>query len=70
MATNATQKDKALQEVIDWCLAKKESFRKEHSCREWKEWKKWLDDEEYSLWCNGADQALDELIEHCKNMLG
>lgn len=55
MATNVTQKDKTLQEVIAWCEQK---------------WADAENDSTYFPIRSQAAKAYAEVIEHCKSMLG
>lgn len=61
MATNVTQKDKTLQEVIDWA-----SHFKGATVEAVKTAK--LDRD--AAWGNGYATALGDVIAHCKAMLG
>ena len=63
MATNVTQKDKTLQEVIDWC----ENERRDIATYINQAY--WLDagGREFN---SGKEQALDDVIKHCAAMLG
>lgn len=56
MATNVTQKDKTLQEVIDWCT----------------DWAKQIGDAREGDFYADYFQVvtLTHVIEHCKSMLG
>lgn len=70
MATKMTQKDKTLHEIIDWCIAKKESCRDDHFNNS----NYWgidggIDEIELSYLCDACIEELDAVIEHCKNML-
>lgn len=63
MATNVTQKDKTLQEVIHWCERERDDI--EVYVRQ----AYWLDDVTKTLW-NLRMQVYGYVIEHCKHMLG
>lgn len=63
MATNVTQKDKTLQEVIDWC------GRELGSLTWYMRTAYWLDDDTKN-WNSGKARAYEDVIKHCKTMLG
>lgn len=63
MATNVTEKDKTLKEVIDWCENKRSDTVK------FLQRMHWLGFHATTL-CNGHIQAYEDVINHCKDMLG
>ena len=63
MATNVTQKDKTLKQVIDYC----ESWRSYTAT--YLQQAYWLD-AGGKMWCDGLIQAYEKVIEYCKTMLG
>ena len=61
MATNVTQKDKTLNEVIDWCKAYQRELVQKY------------DAETHPLMVmmlKGMRTVLDDVITHCDDMLG
>lgn len=61
MAINVTQKDKTLQQVIDWCGRERDNARANtHS-------QHGLD---FRVWNSGKVIAFDAVIKHCETMLG
>lgn len=59
MATNVTEKDKTLNEIIDWCTGMGQKMMNEANASE-------LDSLKYM----GAAGAYMTVIKHCQNMLG
>ena len=59
MATNVTQKDKTLQEVIGWCETSMRSLNVDSA--------ETAADTLVSL---GERQALEDVAEHCRSLLG
>lgn len=64
MATNVTQKDKTLQEVIDWC---EQAMKTEYEMLQFCTLKYDTDGE---AWHDGRATAYEKVVEHCKSMLG
>lgn len=58
MATNVTEKDKTLNEIIDWANGKLDEYAKRP-----------LGFRDYD-YINGLDDAYQEMINHCRSMLG
>lgn len=63
MPTNVTQKDETLKQVIDWC------GRELGSLTWYLRTAYWLDDATKN-WNSGKARAYEEVIGHCKSMLG
>lgn len=59
MATNVTEKDKTLQEVIDWCETSMRSINVDYT-----------ETEADVLVYLGERQALGDVADHCRSMLG
>lgn len=57
MATNVTQKDKTLNEIIEWCETRMRSINADYTAAD-------------VLVCLGERQALGDVAEHCRSMLG
>lgn len=63
MPTNVTQKDATLKQVIDYC-------RRELGSLTWYlRTAYWLDDATKN-WNSGKARAYEDVIKHCKSMLG
>lgn len=63
MATNVTEKDKTLKEIIGWCENKRSDTVK------FMQQTLWLGFHVTTL-CNGHIRAYEDVINHCKHMLG
>lgn len=61
MATNVTQKDKTLQEVIDWC----KTYQRELVGKYGSETQPLM-----VMMLKGMRTVLDDVITHCDDMLG
>lgn len=59
MATNVTEKDKTLQEIIDWCDAERAALKEGPSS-----------DMDSCIWDMGMIEAFREVSKHCHSMLG
>lgn len=61
MATNVTQKDQTLQQIIDWCISERNHADEvSESCDDNIDW----------AWNDGKSRAFQDVIDHCKDMLG
>lgn len=60
MVTNVSEKDKALQEVIDWCNSGFDKASQEFNASSG----------EYAARCMVAMFAYQGVIDHCRSMLG
>lgn len=59
MATNVTEKDKTLNEIIDWCDAERESIKERPDA-----------DMHSTIWDMGMIEALASVSKHCRSLLG
>ena len=59
MATNVTQKDKTLNEIIDWCETRMRNINVDYT-----------ETAADVLVFLGERQALGDVAEHCRSMLG
>ena len=59
MATNVTEKDKVLNEIIEWCDAERESIKERPDA-----------DMHSMIWDMGMIEALASVNKHCRSMLG
>lgn len=59
MATNVTEKDKTLHEVIEWCETRKRSINVDYT-----------ETAADVLVFLGERQALGDVADHCRSMLG
>lgn len=62
MATNVTQKDKTLQEVIEWCKHQRDMCKQRESSNQYSDRER--------IWINGSRRGYNRVIKHCKSMLG
>ena len=62
MATNVTQKDKTLQEVIDWCKHQRDICQQRERSNHYSDMDR--------IWINGSRRGYNRVINHCKDMLG